>query len=148
MRKLRRLLDVTGADRRLLAEAVGELARARARILLGHLMRRKPDLGRLHGETGERLSPAQEREVARIRWAVRAAARHVPWNAVCLPRAMAAKAMLRRRGIGSTLYLGVALRPEPGVQGRAAAHAWLRAGAVVLTGEEHMDQYTCIAKFS
>ena len=34
--------------------------------------------------------------LARVRWAVTIAARNVPWNAVCLPQAMAAKAMLAR----------------------------------------------------
>jgi hypothetical protein len=32
------------------------------------------------------------------------AARHVPFNAVCLPHAMAARIVLKRRGIDSVLH--------------------------------------------
>src|SRR5262249_39862255 len=54
-----------------------------------------------------------------VAWAVEKAAAK-PWiNALCLPRALAAHAMLRRRGIESRLCLGVA-RKESGL----AAHAW------------------------
>jgi len=58
-----------------------------------------------------------------IAWAVETAAVK-PWiNALCLPRALAAHAMLRRRGIASRLCLGVA-RKESGL----AAHAWVEVG--------------------
>ena len=58
-----------------------------------------------------------------IAWAVEAAAEK-PWiNALCLPRALAAHAMLRRRGIASRLCLGVA-RNGSGL----AAHAWVEVG--------------------
>ena len=47
-----------------------------------------------------------------------------PWmKALCLPRALATQAMLRRRGIASRLCLGVAR--EDGV---LAAHAWVEIG--------------------
>src|SRR5262245_66683882 len=58
-------------------------------------------------------------EVNWIAWAVETAAVK-PWiNALCLPRALAAHAMLRRRGIASRLCLGVT-RKESGL----VAHAW------------------------
>src|SRR4051794_24590407 len=44
----------------------------------------------------------------RIRWAVDAWARRVPWRAVCFQRGLAAHRMLRRRGYGSILHYGVA----------------------------------------
>jgi len=51
-------------------------------------------------------------------------------GAVCLPRALAAQAMLRRRGIASRLCLGVAR------DGRSlAAHAWVEIGQQVIVGE-------------
>jgi len=44
-----------------------------------------------------------------------------PWvNALCLPRALAAHAMLRRRGIASRLCLGVAREKQALI-----AHAWV-----------------------
>jgi transglutaminase-like putative cysteine protease len=51
-------------------------------------------------------------------------------GAVCLPRALAAQAMLRRRGIASRLCLGVAR------DGRSlSAHAWVEIGQQIIIGE-------------
>ena len=58
------------------------------------------------------------------------AGRNVPWNAVCLPQAMAAKAMLARRGCGSSFRLGA----DFDAQGRIIAHAWLVAGGTIVVG--------------
>ena len=70
------------------------------------------------------------------------AARNVPWNAVCLPQAMAAKAMLARRGQGSSLHLGTAMA-EDGL----AAHAWLVAGDEIVVGEDGLPDMTPLARF-
>jgi len=63
---------------------------------------------------------------------VAAAVEHVgaKTGALCLPRALAAQAMLRRRGIASRLCLGVAR------DGRSlAAHAWVEVGQEIIIGE-------------
>src|SRR2546423_1780428 len=53
-----------------------------------------------------------------------------PWmRALCLPRALAAQAMLRRRGVASRLCLGTA---RDG--GTLAAHAWIELGHEVIVG--------------
>ena len=44
-------------------------------------------------------------------------------EALCLPRALAAHSMLRRRGIASRVCLGVARE-----QGNVIAHAWVEVG--------------------
>src|SRR5436190_15842522 len=64
------------------------------------------------GEQPVGATPNNEaaRSVAR---AVHTAARHLPWTAVCLPRAMTAKWMLARRQVPSTLLLGIR-RPGSG----------------------------------
>ena len=74
--------------------------------------------------------------------AVTIAARNVPWNAVCLPQAMAAKAMLARRGQGSALHLGAA-RAGDGL----TAHAWLVAGGEVVVGEAGIAEVAPLARF-
>ena len=75
--------------------------------------------------------PATLRDELRfIRWSVNAVGRRQPFAAVCLPRALAARAMCRRRGIGSTLRLGSQAGQTDGVQ----THAWLDADGVALTG--------------
>jgi hypothetical protein len=64
-----------------------------------------------------------------IAWAVQTAAAKPGINALCLPRALAAHAMLRRRGIASRLCLGVA-RAQSGL----AAHAWVEVGMQKIDG--------------
>lgn len=77
-----------------------------------------------------------------IAWAVD----HVgaqPWiNALCLPRALAALAMLRRRGIDSRLCLGVARSG-----GELAAHAWVEAGGRTVVGGEEARDFTRLAAY-
>jgi hypothetical protein len=66
-------------------------------------------------------------------------------NAVCLPRALAAQAMLRRRGIASRLCLGAARDGKS-----LAAHAWVEIGRDVIIGEidgETGQAFTRIAQF-
>jgi hypothetical protein len=52
----------------------------------------------------------------------------LPWRSACLVRAMAGRAILRRRGIASQLHLGVVSTVPLG------AHAWLTAGGRVVQG--------------
>ncbi len=66
-----------------------------------------------------------------------------PWmNALCLPRALAAHAMLRRRGIASRLCLGVARE-----DGAVAAHAWVEIGKEKIVGGAEAERFTRLAEF-
>jgi hypothetical protein len=66
-----------------------------------------------------------------------------PWiKASCLASALAAHAMLRRRGIVSRLCLGVAAD-----EGAVAAHAWIEVGRDVIVGAAEAARFTPIAKF-
>jgi hypothetical protein len=81
-------------------------------------------------------------EVGWISWAVEDLGAR-PWmNALCLPRALAAHAMLRRRGIASRLCLGV-LRAGDNL----AAHAWLEIGKDKIVGGAEADGFTRLAEF-
>jgi hypothetical protein len=65
-----------------------------------------------------------------VGWAVTRAARHVPFEAVCLPQAMAARIMLKRRGVNSVLHFGAQMGQDKPID----AHAWLDAAGVEVTG--------------
>jgi hypothetical protein len=66
-----------------------------------------------------------------------------PWiKASCLVSALAAHAMLRRRGIASRLCLGVTAD-----EGAVAAHAWTEVGRDVIVGAAEAARFTPIAKF-
>ena len=87
--------------------------------------------------------PCDGQLAAAVCRAVETAARHVPFQALCLPQAVAAKAMLARRGCGTTLHLGAGLT-SPGTM---AAHAWLEAGGQVIIGAAGKDGVTPLARF-
>jgi Transglutaminase-like superfamily len=81
-------------------------------------------------------------EVTWIAWAIEHLGAR-PWmNALCLPQALAAHAMLRRRGIASRLCLGVA-RDGGGL----AAHAWVEIGKEIIVGGSRAGGFTRLAEF-
>jgi len=71
------------------------------------------------------VEPAPARIVGR---AVERVSSHMPWQPLCLPQAIATRAMLRRRGIECEGHLGVR-RTAP-----FDAHAWVTVGDVVIQG--------------
>src|SRR4051812_3123748 len=87
-RKLGLLPGMSGAQLLLLVEAAFFLAFARLALLVIPFRRIVPLL--------ERSPDVPQRDaaaIATVRQAVEIAARNVPWNAVCLPQAIACKAM-------------------------------------------------------
>lgn len=66
-------------------------------------------------------------------------------GAMCLPRALAAQAMLRHRGIASRMCLGVAREDRS-----LSAHAWVESGGKVIVGDVDPASgrgYTPIAQY-
>lgn len=143
-RKLRSLAGMGARRRRLMGEAMLWLAAARLWLLVVPFRRIAARLGRMSAADGalpEQLPPSPA--AAEISWAVRRSARYAPFRAVCLQQALAAKLMLRRRGIGSTLHLGVAY----GENGALEAHAWLDAGGVRVTGYPVAPKFVEVARW-
>ncbi|HZD11211.1 MAG TPA: lasso peptide biosynthesis B2 protein [Candidatus Binatia bacterium] len=138
--KVRRL---SWAERRLLLEAFLWLGAARFCLLIIPFRRIAPLLGAHMAQTGDDVSLETARLAQRVGWAVSAAARRTPWESACLAQAIGAKAMLRRRQIDSTLYLGVARDEKQAL----TAHAWLRCGSAIVTGGDH-SSYTVISSFA
>ena len=77
-----------------------------------------------------------------ISWAVENLGARSWMHALCLPRALAAHAMLRRRGIASQLCLGVAREGD-----ELAAHAWAEIGNNKIVGGPEADGFTRLAEF-
>jgi hypothetical protein len=67
-----------------------------------------------------------------VRWAVLTVARYGPVSFVCFPQALAAHAMLRRRGIASIMHYGVRRSADR----RLRAHTWLEVDHRMLLGGE------------
>lgn len=136
--KLATALRLGAAERRLVAEAAAALLAARLRSGLVPFSRIARDLGGLvapgapdpeSAPSPAALSPAEREAVFAVRWAIGAVAPWMPFRSLCLQRALAGRAMLARRGIGSVLHLGV----DPS-RPRLTAHAWLDAGGLQVTG--------------
>ena len=81
-------------------------------------------------------------EAGWVAWAVGTVADRTWMKALCLPRALAAQVMLRRRGIASRLCLGIARK-----DGALAAHAWVEIGNHKIAGETEAEGYTRLAGF-
>lgn len=81
--------------------------------------------------------------IKRVRWAIAAASRRVPWRTMCFEQGLAAHLMLRRRGLPSVLYYGAAPNKEKGL----AAHVWVRVGVIEIVGCEIADQFAVLAVF-
>jgi Transglutaminase-like superfamily len=139
VRKLHTMRALSWPDRGLVAEAALLLAAARAvvRLLPYRWFQRWLTLDR----AGSAPNPLL---VTRVRRAVNIASRNVPFAAVCLPQAMAAKAMLGRRGASSSLFVGAARDAA----GEMILHAWLESGGTIVTGDAGRSAVTPIARFS
>jgi hypothetical protein len=141
MKSLHRYRALSAADRWLVLEAATLLAVARLGIagFPFSSVRRALDRGAWTFDPRRHL-PASP--VARIGWAVTAAARRLPFRSTCLIESLAADAMLRRRGYASEIRFGV--RPPTG--GELAAHAWVEHdGAVVFGALDELTAYSVLS---
>jgi hypothetical protein len=154
LRLIRRLLlrfgQVDNHRRALLAEAVACLLAARLALFFIPFPRLARRLGTFVPPTDTRVSqvrtataPDQSRRAEEIGWAVTRAARYVPFKAVCLPQAMAARVMLERRGVKSVMHFGAAKGQDKPLN----AHAWLDAAGVEVTGYPVAENFAEIACF-
>ena len=130
-------------DRLLLLEALVWLCWARLLLVTVPFRWVARGLGRRMAESPASMAESDRMIVQRISWAVQAVSLHAPLGFVCLPQAMAAKWMLRRRGLESTLYLGL----RAGERATLSAHAWLRSGDRILTGRSESPGHQVIATF-
>jgi Transglutaminase-like superfamily len=154
LRLIRRLLhrfgEVDNRRRLMLAEAVAYLLADRLALIFvpfPHLARRLgafvPPTDPLAVEVNTAAIPDHTRLAEDISWAVTRVARYVPFKAVCLPQAMAAQMMLRRRGVKSVVHFGAA----KGADKPLGAHAWLDAAGVEVTGYPVAEGFAEIACF-
>jgi hypothetical protein len=117
-------------NRRLLAEALPALVLASLAVRLVPFRRLAVLASRPVRREGAAADPAFLRK---MRWAVEAWGRRVPWRAVCFQKGLALHWMLRRRGVASVLHYGVAMEADRGLR----AHVWVSVdGRDVIGGEE------------
>jgi hypothetical protein len=87
---------------------------------------------------------SDRRQVCRnVSWAVNLAAKCLPGETVCFPRALAAQIMCRKRGVNAILYYGAAVSPSEGL----AAHVWVLDGEEGIVGHQIAYKYLELAHF-
>ena len=146
--RLHTLAKMEPRRRALVLEAMAMLGLARAWLILAPFRNVARKLGsptptdapQLQLEGGASLAAARE-----VRWAIALAASRVPFRAVCLQQAVAAKLMLRRRGIPATVRFGLAPGNAPDAFPRA--HAWVSAGKVKVAGFPVEPALVVVARF-
>ncbi|MEM7177280.1 MAG: lasso peptide biosynthesis B2 protein [Pseudomonadota bacterium] len=122
-------------------EAGAELVRARLLTLMPTRVYTRA-LGGLTGETAAvSADSAQQGLAEEIGEIVRTVAGAMPFRALCLQQVIAARRMLSRRNCRSVVVLGV--RPE----NIRDAHAWLRVGSKVVSGDGDLERFSVIAEF-
>ena len=102
--------------------------------------------GTLNKESKPKEQQSIQREAANLGWKIRLVADRLPWECKCLVQSIAGRIMLNRRGLPSTVYIGVA-RDEEKPTG-FGAHAWLRCGKVYVTGGRSEDKFTVLTKYA
>jgi hypothetical protein len=121
-------------QRRLIAQATAVVVFVRAALYVVPFR----VLRRWAGGDGAGARPGGGQEASRVAWAVAKVSRSVP-RATCLTQALATQWLLRRRGLLSTLQIGVGRDPRSGA---FRAHAWVEhAGRVVIGDHGELDEY-------
>jgi hypothetical protein len=124
MRRLKRFIQLAGAERRILIQAGFVVGVTRVALWF------------LSADTVRKVSARVARGTAgsleQLVWAVKAVSRYLP-HATCLTQALAAQALLARAGFPSQVEIGVAKDDLHRLQ----AHAWVVCyGQTVLGGQE------------
>lgn len=141
---LKRIGRVSRAQRGLLWEAIAALAIARVALACVPFSRIAAWLGTAGAESPATVTPEQAQAAEAVGWAVSALARRVPWDGRCFAQALAASAMLRRRGVDGTVSFGVCEGASAGFE----AHAWLRVGTRMVTGGDGYERFKAFTTFS
>lgn len=140
---LRKFFLLDSRTSQLLIETFVYLAWARF-LLLFPFKRVAPSLGTHMEETTNIPIKINRKILIHIHDAIQIMSKHTWWDSKCLVRAIAGMKMLERRGIESTLYLGIAKDNS----GKTIAHAWLRSGSYFVTGAEEMERFIEVARFA
>lgn len=125
-------------------EAYLNTAIARAYILFVPFNKLKRKMGKSKTESPKTVDIEIYRIAKNVSWSIKQAAIYTPWESKCLVQALTAQKMLKKRGVATTLYLGV----KKDTDGKMIAHAWLRCGEYFVTGGSNRFGYGVVAKFS
>ncbi len=114
----------------------------RVKIILIPMNKLKQQFGILNAESKIDDSVDNYIYAMKVGNVVSRVSKRTPWETKCLVQALTAQKILKRRGIKTTLYLGVKKETNDSL----CAHAWLRCGKCQITGGDGSG-YVMLAKF-
>jgi hypothetical protein len=136
------LLNVWKKERMLLIETALYLVAARVALKIVPFRRLEPLFNR-RPRAREVSDVERDAWTKKVQWAVVQVSRHWPVQTTCFSRAIAAQAMLRRRGIVATLFYGAGVFPRSGLR----THVWLQDGTDGVIGHLAAAGYHILARY-
>jgi len=110
----------------------------------------KKYMGNLNKESDSEAAKEEYDVSRRISWAIKTIVKYTPWESKCLVQALTAQYLLCRKGIQSTLYLGVGkekcISEGQKEELNMIAHSWIRCGKLYVTGGNG-EGFAVVAKF-
>ena len=91
------------------------------------------------------ISHHQYQQARLIGQSVRLAAKYTPWDSSCLTQAMVAKCWCRFYRIPYILFIG--FKPSAEEVSGYAAHAWVTAGPIAITGGKGLLDYHVVSSY-
>ena len=77
-----------------------------------------------------------------LKYKIQSLSRFLPFKVVCLDQALAARWYLGLQGVSSVVFFGVNKDND-----KLVAHAWLKVGDYIVTGEDGHKEFKVIASF-
>lgn len=136
------LFKVSIKEKLLFVEAFFLTGLMRAKILKVPFNKLKEELGTYNTESADDVVIDDYKKAKIVRDVVVTISKFTPWESLCLVQAMTVQRMLKKRGISTTIYLGVNKENQ-----NMVAHAWIRCGRMFVTGGDGSG-YATVAKFS
>lgn len=136
------LFKVSIKEKLLFVEAFFLTGLMRAKILKVPFNKLKEELGTYNTESVDDVVIDDYKKAKIVRDVVVTISKFTPWESLCLVQAMTVQRMLKKRGISTTIYLGVNKENQ-----NMVAHAWIRCGKMFVTGGDGSG-YATVAKFS
>lgn len=142
--KIKRFFHLDRDERILFMQAYFILGYTSLMVSIIPLRRFLKRIGMQGKESTVTISSETLTELFLVEKAIKRAIKYLPWRSKCFSRAITAKLLLKRKGIPSTLYLGVAKEDSK----KMTAHAWVRCGTIIVSGKEEMPKFTPIVFFT
>lgn len=136
------LFKLSIKEKLLFVEAFFLTGLMRAKILKVPFNKLKEELGTYNTESADDVVLDDYKIAKIVRDVVVTISKFTPWESLCLVQAMTVQRMLKKRGISTTIYLGVNKENK-----NMVAHAWIRCGKMFVTGGDGSG-YATVAKFS